>query len=293
MTLPPPDWYDDPGDASAKRYWDGTRWTDWTRPASETPSAPAPGGAVAPADPSAPTAASPFGTGAPPPPMAQEPAPKSRKGLVIGLSIGGAVVVLGIIAIAIGALYLGKVKSHDHTIDEMVAPDGWMVKYSDTNSYAFAYDPAWTDLNTPQLAAQYRESLGNHVNYTYDFAGIWQVSASASGGSVLQMIGGTYRVTSVDLEQEMKLVAKGASAGFGNAPTTTLRDDTLTNPLGYESRLEEFSVSSNGKNLYMGVAAVAEGDTIIFAIMVSSYKPPTWEGTLTDVASSIVIVNGI
>ena len=31
-TLPPAGWYGDPQDAAALRYWDGSQWTDQTRP---------------------------------------------------------------------------------------------------------------------------------------------------------------------------------------------------------------------------------------------------------------------
>jgi Domain of unknown function (DUF4328)/Protein of unknown function (DUF2510) len=36
---PPPNWYPDPQDAARFRYWDGTRWTERTRPAATTPMA--------------------------------------------------------------------------------------------------------------------------------------------------------------------------------------------------------------------------------------------------------------
>lgn len=34
---PPPNWYPDPQDAARLRYWDGTRWTERTRPAATAP----------------------------------------------------------------------------------------------------------------------------------------------------------------------------------------------------------------------------------------------------------------
>src|SRR5262245_13534044 len=38
---PPPNWYPDPQDAARFRYWDGSRWTERTRPATTAPTAPA------------------------------------------------------------------------------------------------------------------------------------------------------------------------------------------------------------------------------------------------------------
>jgi hypothetical protein len=63
----PPDWYEDPEDASAQRYWDGQTWTPHRRrkPRSEQSSAPsAPPPVLAAAAPS----------GFPPPPVQQAPA---------------------------------------------------------------------------------------------------------------------------------------------------------------------------------------------------------------------------
>ena len=35
MTAPTAGWYDDPDDASIRRWWDGRDWTDQTRPRAE------------------------------------------------------------------------------------------------------------------------------------------------------------------------------------------------------------------------------------------------------------------
>jgi hypothetical protein len=84
---PQADWYPDPQGAELQRYWDGTRWTDATRPlppAPPPPAGPPPPGFNA----EAPTV-TPIGT-----PPTSGPSPALRA-LLIGGGIVGALVLIG------------------------------------------------------------------------------------------------------------------------------------------------------------------------------------------------------
>lgn len=113
MTTPPAGWYPDPGDPTeqAERYWDGSAWTQQTRPR------PAP--AAAPPAPMAPTAP-PI---APPGPPAAGPAPQSVVGSTEPAKTGGRGVGLLVVAAIALVVAVGGVaailllRSDDDTTD--------------------------------------------------------------------------------------------------------------------------------------------------------------------------------
>ena len=131
----PPGWYPDPGqteDAPAtERWWDGTAWTDRTRPAGSAaawgPPAPPADGAQQAAPEGPPGGAHPGPPGYPSPPgypayPAQPPA-SPRRGLRTGIAVGAAVVVLACIGVGVYALTSGD-DSSSNTSNSQPGPDG-------------------------------------------------------------------------------------------------------------------------------------------------------------------------
>ncbi len=282
MTLPPADWYEDPKDSSMRRYWDGTAWTDFTRPPEVRTPPPPPG----------PIVGSTITPGASAPVGFTQPAPKKNRNLAIGLSVGGGVVLLAIIgAVLLGVFYIGKVKTHEHTVTEMVAPAGWEVQMSTHDGFAFAVDPSWIDVRSADFDKEFDTGSSGAIAYTLEIGGVWQTAQYADGtASILEVIGGTYRVTSVNLEAEMRVAADSAASGLGGGETKILRDKAISNPLGYDARIQVFTVTTDSQVFYMGVVGVAEGDTLIFPMMISLQDPSAWEDDLIKVGESVVIL---
>jgi hypothetical protein len=112
MNGTPAGWYDDPEQPGQQRYWDGSAWTEHRAPGAAAtppvppaaPTPPPPGPAAAPM---APPVAAPVGAAMAAPPPAGAPAKTSHKGVWIALSVLGAFIFLGVVAIALVAL-LGK-----------------------------------------------------------------------------------------------------------------------------------------------------------------------------------------
>ncbi|ARP73240.1 DUF2510 domain-containing protein [Streptomyces pluripotens] len=117
----PPGWYPDPGQTNdgppTERWWDGTAWTDQTRPAGTAaawgpPMQPPPGGPQ-PARPTGPVPSDPVGYGAHPgyPAYPDQPPAGSRSRLRTGIAVVVAATVLASIGFGVYAL------AHHHGAD--------------------------------------------------------------------------------------------------------------------------------------------------------------------------------
>jgi hypothetical protein len=222
-------------------------------------------------------------------------AKKSRKGLIIGLSVGGGVLVLGIIAVVVGAaLFVGKVKTHSGTVDDMVVPAGWEVYTARSGGYAYAYDPDWVDLATPDVEQQLLDSIGPQTTFTADFGGLWGVpDANGDNSAVFEVMGATYRANVVRVKAETANFVASSSAAAGMGDPVILRSESFTTPLGYSAWVTEYSGDLGGLTYFQGVIGIAEGDTLVFAYVFSIDDPDAWERDLEDLASSVVILGGI
>jgi hypothetical protein len=268
MTLPPANWYQDPKDPSLQRYWDGAAWTDFTNPAGGE-------GRAAPASPS---------------PVGFSDPPRSRRGLWIGLAIGGvavvALVVVGIVAIAgrfapISTEYTGAPVTASDT-----APEGKIEVISPSESLALEIPTAWVDANDYVDI----ESAVGDLPEGGTFIGAWYTEAPTAT-TIPQFImvvefdsGAAGPGTLDDLHRQVMTGVRVSSADVTITDATSYRST-----IGLEGRTSDATiVLTEDFTAHMRVTTLGHGRHLAMFTW-TSYSGPIDEQGMSDVLESMRI----
>jgi len=274
MTLPPPNWYQDPQDPNLQRYWDGAAWTDFTSAAGAQAGAPTAAPAVTPQ----------------PTPVGFSDAPPSRRGLWIGLSLGAvaviAIVVVGIVVIAgkfapLSTDYTGAPISRTDT-----APAGKTEIISQSGSLALEIPDAWVDAQDYVDIESAVEDLPDGGS----LVGTWYTEAP-SDTAIPQFV----MVVEFDRDAAGPGTLSDLHRQVMSGVTVTSVDVTVSSPESYRSKIglegrqsEATIVLTSEITAHMRVTTLGHGDHLaLFAW--TSYFGPVDESAMSEALESIRI----
>ncbi|WP_062294643.1 DUF2510 domain-containing protein [Demequina phytophila] len=192
--LPPAGWYPDPEQAGQQRYWDGREW-----------------GTHRVIDPAVRDQRS-------------STAPRARVGAIVGWSIAGAVVLLGLIGGAIAMIVpeLADAASEAGGRELTAAPgDGWSTQDVLEGGGTIAVDPAWEDVTDIIGVSEMEDQMAGPLDVDVHVDGAWLTAGDVETGGVMLMV-----ISAVDTggpsvaRVETTAFISSATAGFEDVTTT-------------------------------------------------------------------------
>lgn len=277
-------WYADPGDATRYRYWDGTAWTDKTRPATGgTDSDVGAGGAA-----------------------------KTRRRRLLPLAIAaGGVLVVGAGAVAIVVLNDNgstpqatsptSTPSHDTAPEdvspitdlspwEVFIPSDWQTFVSRSGAIEYSYDPTWTDVSGLNNEQAFSDTPGLESTQV-EIAGTWMVSGSAlSGGTSLMVMAFSDGSVPILLPVQTEAFARSNATAAGGTDYTVLVDAGFTTGQGYEAWRVDYTMDVYGVHANQAVIGFISDVTMGFIYVSSIDDFDVWLPDLLSVADSLVVV---
>lgn len=303
-------WYADPADSSQHRYWNGEKWTGRTRSATGAAALRDAEGSAA-GSLAAAEAGKPFG-GDPDssPGMLADTAPQ-RRAWVLPVAVVGGLAVLGIVTGVVLANAKDKpstspttnpfaptevatlTPSKVGTEADVVAPEGWSTATSVHGGFAFAYDPAWQDVNEEigyaELFEQQIESAGGRA----DIGGVYMLNGDfVSGGDSIQIVAFTDGNKPRFLETQLQAALAGATSDPAIENVETLREWEVTTPFGLTGNGIEYTASGGGVTVANIMVIVA--DEANYYMVLGYFDEGAQRGDLVDqVVDSIVSLGAI
>lgn len=259
-------WYADPADGTQLRYWDGGAWTAQIRSATtssatKTPRRRLPGIAIA--------------------------------GIVVAalLTISGFIVIIMNAGGDPDSTSTGTSTPGSETAPKVTVPDGWALFTSRSGAIQYFYDPAWTDVWTPELEISAIESGGNIDGVEMELCGSWLVSGSAfSGGTNLVVIATSDGTIPIMLGLQTKGFVQGNAASVGGEDLNISFDEGFTTASGYEAWRIDYTMTAYDTEMYSSVVAFQHDVTIGFAYIASLEDFDVWMPDFLTLADSLVVV---
>ncbi len=300
MSLPPADWYADPSDPAALRYWDGATWTSHTHPKTQ-PAAPVAqqpqpiqqasfqpaqqnaqgldpigGRIVAPGfgHSMTPGMGSPAGPYSAPMTFAPE---RSRRGLWVGLGIAGSLIVLVVVLVVIVILPKFAPLSTNYSGAPVTSSDiasaGNAMVISPSEAVAVEIPTHWRDVNSyMDLESDFAELPAGAT-----VVGAWFTKAPTSAGTPPQLIiamevapSASGLGTMDDIRRQYLGDLEHSDPGLEISSTEHYETD-----LGLEGDRTEltFDNAGNGVSGTMSLVAVAHGRRFVLVMWVSYDGP--------------------
>lgn len=256
-------WYEDPGNATQLRFWDGEGWTDQVSS------------------------------------MTSDDGGVGHRRRLSGWAIAGIVacallVVGGITAIIVQTTKGSSSSEHssaENTLPPLPAPQGWETYISRSGAIAYAYDPEWTNLYTPEYETMVL-AMGGTTDVETELAGVWMLDGSAFTGET------TLVILAFDEGTTNHLPLSYQSSGWVHEWAQTAEadgydigvDESYTTNTGLDAWRTDFTMTVDGTPLYSSVV-LFDYDVTSGVVYVMSVKDfDFWITDFLNVANSIVVI---
>ncbi len=270
-------WYADPADSTRLRYWDGKAWSNQIRPAETQPGSKAPRHRL--------------------PGIA-----------IVGIVFGALLTVGGFAAIILNATDKSDptptsastpgsdvtptpVNTEGSTTPEVIIPENWELFTSRSGAIQYAYDPAWTDIWTPEYEQAMVEGAGDLNGVEMEVAGSWLLDGSAwTGGTNLIIVASSDGTTPRMLGLQAQSFVQANAASVNGEDLEEAFDEGFTTANGYEAWRIDYTFSAYGSELYASVIAFQHDITIGFLYIASLEDFDVWTPGFLAVADSLVVI---
>ncbi|HEX7589508.1 MAG TPA: hypothetical protein VF362_00845, partial [Demequinaceae bacterium] len=167
-----------------------------------------------------------------------------------------------------------------HDTSDMRVPDGWSIASSPGGSgaFAYAYDPAWTDLRNSPEDRQFQKdafaAAGDRPEGAVFLLGDWQSAASSTLPAVtIRVVGDPVAGREGDLKAVVEQYAVERAAVEGDDNPEFFYSGEYAHPLGYEGWGVRVWAHVDGENIAIDVTGVRYGDAVVFASMTADGHP--------------------
>lgn len=287
-TSPVAGWYADPANSKNVRFWDGTAWSNSTRPVE----------AVAQS-----TAALSSGSLDFPETTKKPRSIGTIVAIVAGVGLLAASITVGVVAMSnkdvVAQPTVDAQPSSDQPQDakpndtgethELVIPEGWVSFTSRSGAIEYQRDGIWSDTYTIEIE-QIFATAAETPGVEFELAGMWQIDEANLSGPALGVIAGSDGTTARNLRlQTMSFVRSDAQSNGSGDYTTTLDEGYFT-PQGYEAWRVDYTYDLYGTPLFNTVIGVMHDTTIVFVYGGSLTEDDSWIEEVATLADTLVIV---